>query len=151
MELPQQCLARYVDVQCEGSTAKRYRQLLRSHTVPGLGEMPVGTVEREHIVALHHVLRDKRKQAKNVLWVLSEMFSLAEACGWRRAGTNPCQSVRPYKANRHKRFLSRAEYRRAGRALHESDSNGSVWPPAVAAIRLLMLTGWRREVIATLR
>ena len=26
----------YVDMQCEGSTAKRYRHLLRSHIVPAL-------------------------------------------------------------------------------------------------------------------
>ena len=52
---------------------------------------------------------------------------------------------------RRERFLSRAEYQRIGRALHEAESNGSAWPPAVAAIRLLMLTGCRREEIATLR
>ena len=57
-------------MQCEGSTAKRYRHLLRSHIVPALGVMPVGAVEREHIEALHHALRDERKQANNVLWVL---------------------------------------------------------------------------------
>ena len=73
-DLGQQCLVRYVDVQCKDSTAKRYRQLLRSHIVPALGEMPVGAVEREHIAALHHDLRDKRGQANNVLWVLSKMF-----------------------------------------------------------------------------
>ena len=150
-ELAQQLLVRYVDVQCKDSTAKRYRQLLRSHIVPALGEMPVAAVEREHIAALHHALREKRGTANNVLWVLSKMFSLAEAWGRRPAGTNPCRSVRPYKMRRRERFLSRAEYRRIGRALGEAESNGWAWPPAVAAIRLLMLTGCRREEIATLR
>ena len=38
-----------------------------------------------------------------------------------------------------------------GRVLDEAEAAGSVWPPAVAAIRLLMLTGCRRSEILTLR
>ena len=150
-ELAEQCLIRYVDVQCKASTAKRYRQVLRCHIVPALREMPVGAVEREHIAAIHHTLRDKRGTANNVLWVLSKMFSLAEAWGLRPAGSNPCRTVKAYKMKRRERFLSREEYRRIGWALHEAKSNGSAWPPAVAAIRMLMLTGCRREEIAKLR
>ena len=150
-DLAQQCLVRYVDVQCKDSTAKRYRQLLRSHIVPALGEMPVVSVEREHVAALHHDLRDKRGTANNVMWVLSKMFSLAEAWGLRPAGSNPCRTVQAYKMKRRERFLSRAEYRLIGRVLQESESNGSAWPAAVAAIRLLMLTGCRRQEIATLQ
>ena len=150
-ELAQQCLVRYVDVQCKDSTATRYRQLLRSHILPALGELPVVSVEREHVAALHYALRDKRGQANNVLWVLSKMFSLAEAWGLRAAGSNPCRSVRAYKMKRRERFLGRAEYRLIGRMLQASESNGSAWPAAVAAIRVLMLTGCRRQEIATLR
>ena len=150
-DLARQCLVRYVDVQCKNSTAKRYRQLLASHILPALGEMPVVEVQREHIAALHFALRDRRGQANNALWVLSKMFSLAEAWGQRPAGSNPCRSVRAYKLKRRDRFLSRAEYRLIGRVLRESESNGSAWPAAVAAIRLLMLTGCRRQEIATLK
>ena len=150
-DLARQCLARYVDVQCKDSTAKLYRQLLARHIVPALGEMPVVEVQREHIAALHFGLRDRRGQANNALWVLSKMFSLAEAWGQRPAGSNPCRSVRAYKMTRRERFLSRSEYRLIGRVLQESESNGSAWPAAVAAIRLLMLTGCRRQEIATLQ
>ena len=150
-DLARQCLVRYVDVQCKDSTAKLYRQLLASHILPALGEMPVVEVQREHIAALHYALRDRRGQANNALWVLSKMFSLAEAWGQRPAGSNPCRSVRAYKLKRRDRFLSRAEYRLIGRMLREAESNGSAWPAAVAAIRLLMLTGCRRQEIATLQ
>ena len=150
-DLAKRCLERYVDVECKEKTAKRYRQLLGGHIMPALGEMAVSGVEREHIAALHHSLRETRGTANNVLWVLSKMFSLAEVWGWRKTGTNPCRSVKAYKANRRERFLNREEYRTIGRMLREVERDGSIWPPAVAAIRLLMLTGCRREEIAMLR
>ena len=64
---------------------------------------------------------------------------------------NPCRSVRRYKGRRRERFLTTEEYRRLGRVLVEAESAGSVWPSAIAAIRLLMLTGCRRNEILTLR
>ena len=150
-DLARRCLKRYVDVECKPSTAERYRQLIGGHILPALGGMAVTAVERKHVAALHHELRDRRGTANTVLWALSRMFSLAEAWGWRKAGTNPCRSVRSYKSQRRERFLSRAEYRTVGRVLREAESDGSVWPPAVAAIRLLMLTGCRRGEVVTLQ
>ena len=150
-DLANRCLKRYVDRECKPATAARYRQLFRGHIVPALGGMRVDSVEREHIAELVHELREKRGTANNVLWVCSRLFSLAETWGWREPGTNPCRSVRAYKMQRRERFLCRAEYRAVGRVLDEAEADGSAWPAAVAAIRLLMLTGCRRGEIATLR
>ena len=150
-DLAKRCLKRYVDVDCKPATAKRYRELLAAHIVPALGAMPVRSVLREHIAELHYRLRDRRGTANNVLWVLSKLFSLAEAWGWREPGTNPCRAVRAYKSKLRERFLNREEYRTIGRVLREAEAAGSVWPLTVAAIRLLMLTGCRRGEIATLR
>lgn len=85
-------------------------------------------VERKHVAALHHGVRDRRGTANTVLWALSRIFSLAEAWGWRKAGTNPCRPVRSYKLDRRERFLSREEYRTVGRVLREAESDGSAWP-----------------------
>ena len=79
------------------------------------------------------------------------MFSLVEAWGLAPPGKNPCRSVRHYREQPRERFLTREEFQRLGRVLDEAESAGSVWPPAVAAIRLLMLTGCRRSEILTLR
>ena len=49
------------------------------------------------------------------------------------------------------RFLTREEFRRLGAVLDEAESDGSVFPSAVAAIRLLMLTGCRKGEILGLR
>ena len=146
-DLAERCLRTYVEVRCKPLTARGYRQQLRNHILPALGEMPVASVGQEYIEALHHSLRDRPAAANATLGVLSRMFSLAEAWGWRPKGSHPCKSVRKYKAHYRERFLSREEYRRIGRVLREADAKGSPWPASVAAIRLIMLTGCRCEEI----
>ena len=64
---------------------------------------------------------------------------------------NPCRSVRLYKKNRCGRFLTPEEYRRLGRVLDEAETQGGFLPSGVAAIRLLLLTGCRKNEIITLR
>ena len=149
-DLAERYLRTHVAVECKPNSALRYRQTLK-HILPVLGEMPVGSVEREHVASLHLAMRGTPVAANMVLWVLSKMFSLAEAWGLRAPGRNPCRSVRRYKTARKDRFLSREEYRRIGRILQRAEADGSAWPPAVAAIRLLMLTGCRSKEVATLR
>ena len=48
------------------------------------------------------------------------------------------------------RFLTPGKYRELGQALKETEADGLVRPSAVAA-RLLMLTGFRKNEIVTLR
>ena len=150
-ELAQRVLTGYAERQWKPATAARYRQLLKKHILPALGALTVREVGREHVAALHHALRGTRGTANDLLWSLSRMFSLAETWGWRPKGTNPCRSIRAYRSNRQERFLSRAEYRRIGRVLREADSSGAFHPPAVAAIRMLLLTGCRSGEVARLQ
>ena len=82
--------------------------------------------------------------------LLSRMYTLAEAWDLVAAGRNPCRGLRRYRTRPRERFLTAEEYRRLGRALREAEAEGSVWPPAVAAIRLLILTGCRRSEILSL-
>ena len=96
-------------------------------------------------------LRDMPYQANETVNVLSKMFTLAEACGLTPPRRNPCRPVRKYKEHRRERFLTLYEYRRLGRVLDEAEADGSISPYAIAAIRLLMLTGCRHNEILTLR
>ena len=107
-----------------------------------------GAEERKDIAELHHGLRDKPYQANRTLGVLSKMFSLAEVWGWRADGSNPCRHVKRYKERKRERFLSPEETERLGGVLREAED---VMPSAVAAIRLLLLTGCRLSEIQFLR
>ena len=85
------------------------------------------------------------------LAVLSAMFKLAEARDLAPPGCNPCRGVRRYRETPRERFLSRAEYHRLGRVAGRAERDGSENPAAIAALRLLMLTGCRRNEILTLQ
>ena len=56
-----------------------------------------------------------------------------------------------YLEKKCQRFLSGEEYRRLGATLREADAEGLASPAAVAALRLLMLTGCRSGEILSLR
>ena len=66
----------------------------------------------------------------------------------RKRGTNPCLGIARNPRNNVARFLDADELARLGRAL---DANEVRWPEAVAAVRLLALTGCRRSEVLDLR
>ena len=79
------------------------------------------------------------------------MFNLAELWGFLADGSNPCLHVKCYREERRERVLTQDEFARLGQILDAIDEDGSETRPAVAAIRLLMLTGCRLSEIYTLR
>ena len=86
--------------------------------------------------------------------MLSHMFVMAESWGLAVEGTNPWRFVARYPTGRRERFLTDAEYDRLGRVLENAESGargGGASASAVAALRLLMLTGCRKEEILALK
>ena len=140
----------HVETHLKPGSVVAYRSVLEKHILPELGGMAVGEVGRHQVSALHHRLRDMPSVANMAVHLLSRMFTLAEAWDLVAAGRNPCRGLRRYRTRPRDRFLTREEYRRLGRALRDAEAEGSIWPPAVAAIRLLTLTGCRRSEILSL-
>ena len=147
-DLGRRFLEEYVPVHCKPSTREEYRRSVRLFVDPVIGELRVPEVQRKDIAALHHGLRDKPYQANRTLGVLSKMFSLTEVWGWRPDGSNPCRHVKRYKEHKRERFLSPEETGRLGQVLREAEEE---MPSAVAAFRLLLLTGCRMSEIRDLR
>ena len=147
-ELGKRFLEEYVPTHCKPSTQGEYRRSVELFIDPAIGEMRIAEVERKDIAKLHFDLRDKPYQANRTLGVLSKMFSLAEIWGLRPDGSNPCRHVKRYKENKRERFLSPEETERLGEVLREAESE---MPSAVAAFRLLLLTGCRLSEIQFLR
>ena len=141
----------HVAQNCSAHTAGIYRGSLENHILPALGTMALGAVDGGHISALHYQMRHTPRAANRALMILNKMFSLAAAWGIVPEGTNPCRGVRKYKERKRERFLTVDEYRRLGDALTEAETARTVSPHAVAAFRLLMLTGCRLTEILTLR
>ena len=141
-------LREHVDMHCKPATAKHYRLMLRKHIVPGLGDLSVSKAERKHILKIQYALRDMPTVANRAVDILVKMFNLAELWEMRPPGRNPCKSVRRYTVLPHKeRFLTPEELARLGRALDAAPAERLASRHAAAAIRVLILTGCRRNEI----
>ena len=122
----------------EGKTAKREK--IEADTIKG----------KKSREGTWQVVKGGPVAANRCLALLSKMFNLAEAWGLRPDGSNPTRHVAKYKERKVERFLSNAEFARLGAVIEEAaraGENASV----VAALRLLILTGARRNEILSLR
>jgi integrase len=147
----EQFMAEHVRPKLKASTAGGYQRVARLYVLPSLGRRSIGEVTRADIARLHREMSAKPYQANSTLAMLSKFFGWAEKHGLRPDGSNPCRHVDKYREGRRERFLSQAELARLGDALREAASDNSATPWTIAAIRLLMFTGARRNEILTLR
>ena len=138
-----------------------------NHIKPHLGRMAISEVTRVDIEKAKRDICDgkpaRRRKANGAhvrggpiianrcLALLSKMFSLAEIWGLRAPNSSPVRKVARYRENRIERYLKADELKKLANALREAEASQSESIFAIAAIRLLMLTGARVGEILTLR
>jgi integrase len=131
-------------------SAEEDRRNLALHFRRPLGAVKASAVTRQDILKLHHAMRATPTAANRVLALLSKMFQLAEEWGIRPENSNPCRRIKKFAERKHDRSLSAKELGRLGATLDEAEREGE-HPHGINAIRLLVLTGCRREEIMTLQ
>jgi integrase len=151
VELADRFEKEHVAVHLKESTAKEYRRNLRRFILPVLGRHRVTDVTRADVAKFHHDLRHIPYQANRNLEIISKMFNLAEMWGLRPDGSNPRRHIRKYPEQNRERFLSAGELRRLGEVLGEMEAERLELASAIAAVRLLVLTGCRLNEIMKLR
>ncbi len=126
---------------------------IRLYLRPELGKKKVADVMRADVTALHSRHSEKPYMANRLLALLSKAFNLAEIWGLRPDGSNPCRHVEKFAEAKRKRFLSAQELAALGDTLRRAEAGeiGAVSPPAIAALRLLTLTGMRKNEVLGLR
>ena len=144
-DLAARYMEKHVAVRCKESTAEGIRGLLDKYILPEFGKLPLLAVERERVAAFHVRLNGVPYAANRAVALMSRMYAMAADWEMVPDGTNPCRSVRRYPARGRERFLTDTEFRRLGEVLGEAPTEGGVSVHAVAAIRLLMLTGCRKS------
>lgn len=146
-----QFLADHVDSKLKRSTAEEYRRLDRLCIPADLKRRSLTEVTRSDIARLHLSLRGKPYQGNRLLALLSKFFNWCERHGFRPDGMNPCRHIEKYREHRRERFLSADELGRMGAALRKAEADGNASPFAIAAIRLLTLTGARLSEVLGIR
>jgi integrase len=129
------------------------------HIKPLMGPLKVASVDRDDIENFMHAVatgktagRIKTRRyglarvtggkgtATRTVGLLSAIFTFAVK--HRMRTDNPCAGVTRYADGRRERRLAEEEYAMLGDALRRAEGEG-IWPPAIAAVRFVALTGWR--------
>ena len=140
---------RRCDPHWKPSGRKTVRVYLKARILPAFGKMPLDRIGPKDVAAWFDAAsKDRPGAANRAFEILRAMMFRAEEWGLRKPGSNPCLGIGKNPRNNIARFLDTDELARLGRAL---DARESEWPKAVAAIRLLALTGWRRNEVLNLR
>lgn len=151
----------------EGAATKKETTLridrirIDRHINPRLGSRKVTDITRGDIQRLMidvgngHIrgeatphTRGGKGAAAGAVGLLGGIFTFAQERGFIEA--NPVRGLKRYKDNRRERFLSAAELGKLGDVLSAQEKDGSD-PRHVAILRLLLLTGARKNEIARLR
>ena len=161
------------------STSMEYRRLWAKHVLPALGSKQVGKINAVEIRRVHRAMRVTPFLANRVVAMLGAFFTFAAKEGAIPPHNNPAHEIEFYPEARRERFLTADEFRRLGEALTRAETSGLPSAPvlrrkpksqknrkhvpksagkpipanpyAVAAIRLLALTGCRENEILSLR
>ncbi|MDE0095637.1 MAG: tyrosine-type recombinase/integrase [Gammaproteobacteria bacterium] len=152
-ELAGNWLDDHVAAHCKETTRASYRLIVNKHIVPAIGGIPASELDHARVSDLHHSLRGTPVMANQVVKALSHIWNMAQDRGELPEGENPCRLVVRYRRRRRDRFLGEAELRRLGRVLSrvEAGEEKGVSVHAAVAIRLLLLTGCRKNEILSLR
>ena len=132
-------------------TRDEYARLFRVHILPEFGGRKVDSVTRADVSRFHAERAGIPAGANFALACLSKFMSWCEEHGYRVENTNPCRKVKKYRARRVERYLSLEEFTRLGRVLDQLEEEGGEGIFAIAAVRLLALTGARLNEILTLK
>ncbi len=155
-------------------THEENQRRLDLHLLPALREKKLSAINKGDIVRLHRRLAERRPlqvkdkvsgeakpcktkttggpiNANRCLMLLKAMFNAAERWGIIPEGSSPCRHVELFKEKARERYLNPEEFKRLAEALEQAEATKDVSPWAVAAIRLLILTGCRLREILDLR
>jgi integrase len=161
----------YAATRCKPRTQVEYRRWLDRHLLPALGARRVPDIQRLDLARLHGKLAATPTEANHVHSLFRVIWNWAARRGEVDGAANPANGVERFREKSRERFLTSDELSRLGTALAEGETIGLPWaavdetkpktkhapkeanrrtlldPFAVAAIRLLLLTGARRREI----
>ena len=170
-EAADEFMRRHVASKRKARTHYEYELLLKVHIFPKLGSRRITDVRRVDVARLHAGLSDRPFVANRCLALVSSIWNWAARGEEVQFTGNPAKGIDRYPERGRERYLTSKEFERLGNALRTAETIGLPWtvdetkpkqkhapkldkrrtvadPFAVAAIRLLILTGARlREIL----
>jgi len=116
------------------------------------GSMKLGNVTRADVVKWHHGMKATPTEANRSLLLLHKLFAMAALWEWH-AGPNPAHGVPKFKETARERYPTAPELYRIAKAIGDLEraTKYPLSPYVGLALRLLLLTGCRKDEILTLK
>jgi integrase len=170
-EVAEEFMRRHVASKRKARTHYEYELLLKVHIFPKLGSRHITDVRRVDVARLHSGLSDRPFVANRCLALVSSIWNWAARGEEVQFAGNPAKGIDRNPERGRERYLTSKEFERLGNALRTAETIGLPWtldetkpsakhapkadkrrtvadPFAVAAIRMLILTGARlREIL----
>ena len=138
-----------VSVKLKSSTRVHYEEKL-TKVRSSYGALKAVSLTRTQVSALHQSMASTPYSANRMLSAISSCWAWCERCGLLpESHPNPATKIVHFREQGRERFLSGEELGRLGDALREHEPRFG--PHAIAAIRLLALTGMRLGEVLSLR
>ena len=139
------CYSRY-----KPSTRKGVKNTLRTQLLPAFGPTPLNRITRNQVLRWFDGYSQTAPGGANrAISLLRQILNFAIACG--HLVTNPTRGIKSNRRTQLTRFLSSDEVRRLNRTLDEHLQHGPSPRQQAEIIRLLLLTGCRKNEILSLR
>lgn len=145
----------HIDMRLKPETAWHYKSSLRKYILPKLGDRRLDDITTADVDKLHTSMKSKPCAANYMRCVLSALFNKAAKWGVTKQ-RNPVADVERFDERAVERFLSPEEREALERVLTTAEHtppgrHGHIGREAIAAVRLLALTGMRRDEVRDLR
>lgn len=138
---------------CLKENADAYRKtnlsIWKNLIVPYLGNEQLKNITTNDVAKLHAKHCDRKYFANRGLSLLHLMFNLMEAWDYRPKHSNPCDSIKKYKEFSRIRYLSDKELKIFFKEILYLEKRKPAFLYAINAIKLLFLTGARKNEILT--
>lgn len=158
-------------LKCKPRTAIEFEGLLRLHILPALGSRRISDIRRVDVARLHASMTQQPGAANRALSLISAIWNWAARRDEVSSHENPARGIERNPEKACERYLTSDELSRLGEALRKAETVGLPWDVdetapnakhipktnrvrtidshAIAAIRLLILTGARLREILT--
>lgn len=139
----------HIQAKRAAGTHREYEGHLRSYLIPRFGNRAIEAITTSELTKLHLQLKDRPTLANRALDTLSSFYGWAARQRMCAMLFNPASKrlIERYAEEGKERYLTGEELKRLGKVLREIEDKAEWSPFALAAIRLLLFTGCRRDEI----
>ena len=141
----------HINKHVKSSTAKTYRSLFASVIKPLLGKKPLEDITRSHVEEMVYQNDNRRTTANHALVLLRLILDKAQQWEFMSSKRNPCSNVTKFKTLAKERFLTDNEITRLVDTLDQFEGACLAHKNAITILRLLMMTGCRKNEMTRLR